>query len=88
MEPESLETSIQMWKTSITPEHLDEHYSILKHGLGGEGTMSLFVNVPATKHRKFAFTDTESLKVKLKLKNVKRYLSEEMALYWDSLTEH
>ena len=85
MEPESLETSILMWKTGITREHLDELYCILKHGFGGEGTMSLFVNVPSTQCRKFAFTDTESLKMKLKLKNVKRYLSEEMELYWDSL---
>lgn len=88
MEPETLETSIQAWKTSITPEHLDELYSILKHGFGGEGTMSLFVNVPATKHGKFAFTDTESRKTKLKLQNIKRYLSHDMECYWDSLINH
>lgn len=85
MELESYDVTKQMWKTVITKDHLDELYSILKHGFGGHGTVCLSVNVPFTKRGKFAFTDTESSKATLKLKNIKKYLSKDMEDYWDSL---
>ena len=85
MELESYEVTKQMWKTGITQEYLDELYFILKKGFGGHGTVCLSVNVPFTKRGKFAFTDTESSRAKLNLKNIKKYLSEEMQQYWDSL---
>jgi hypothetical protein len=85
MQLESYEVTKEMWKTAITKEYLDELYSILKQGFGGHGTACLSVNVPFTKQGKFAFTDTESSRAKLKLKNIKKYLSKEMEQYWDSL---
>lgn len=87
MELESYEVTKEMWKTVITKEHLDELHTILKYGFGGNGTVCLSVNVPFTKRGKFAFTDTESRRTILKLKNVKKYLSKEMREYWLSLIE-
>lgn len=87
MEPESHEVTKEMWKTAITRKHLDELYQILKYGYGGHGVLSLLANVPYTKQGKFAFTDTEDPRTKLKLKkkHVKKFLSPEMQKYWDSL---
>lgn len=85
MEPESYEVTAHMWKTAITPEHLDELYSILKKGYGGHGMVSLVGNVPYTKQGKFAFTDTEDPRANLKLSQVKKYLSKDMQHYWDEL---
>ncbi len=85
MDLESYEVTKQMWQTVVTRKHLDELYSILKHGYGGRGTVCLSINVPYTKQGKFAFTDTESPKAELELKNVKKYLSKEMQRYWDRL---
>lgn len=85
MKPESYEVTKQMWKTIVTREHLDELYEILKHGHGGNGTVCLSVNVPYVGDGKFAFLDTESPQSKLKLKNIKKYLSKDMEKYWDKL---
>ena len=85
MEPESEEVSKLMWKTIVTRKHLDELYSILKQGYGGNGVISLVCNVPFTKCGKFAFTDTEDPQDELKLKYVKKFFSKEMQRYWDGL---
>ncbi len=85
VQPESRDVTERMWKTGITREHLDELYTIVKHGYGGQGTLALASNVPYTKSGKFAFTDTEDPQTDPKLKNAKHYLSKEMGLYWDSL---
>lgn len=85
MEPENLEVSAHMWNTVITPQHLDELYAILRHGYGGSGALSLFGNVPFTKKGKFAFIDTEKPKAHLPLKYIRKYLSKDMEIYWDSL---
>ncbi len=86
MEPENEEVSREMWKTKITRKHLDELYLILKSGYGGHGVLGLPNNVPYTKQGKFAFTDTEDPRTKFHLENhVKKYLSNEMRRYWDSL---
>jgi hypothetical protein len=85
MQLESYEVTKQMWKTGITEEYLDELYFILKQGFGGHGTACLSVNVPFTKQGKFAFTDTESSRAELRLKNIKKYLSKDMEQYWDGL---
>ena len=63
MEPESVETSMVMWKTAITSKYLDELYLILKSGYGGQGVLSLPCNVPYTKQGKFAFIDTEDPRI-------------------------
>jgi hypothetical protein len=87
MQPESHEVSKRMWQTAITRKHLDELYLILKEGYGGNGTISLFCNVPFTKRGVFAFTDTEDPRqcIEPKLKHVKKYISKEMQAYWDKL---
>lgn len=88
MEPVSLATTELMWKTIITRKHLDELYSIFKHGYGGHGTIFLTNNIPFTKQGKFAFTDTEDPREALKLKDlqhIKKYLSKDMQRYWDTL---
>jgi hypothetical protein len=85
MDPESCEVSKRQWRTGVTRKMLDELYAILKHGYGGSGTLSLCNNVPYTRNGTFAFTDTEDPRAKLKLKYIKRFLSMEMAAYWDSL---
>ncbi len=85
MEPESKEVSVHMWKTTVTRKHLDELYSILKHGYGGHGVINLPNNVPFTKQGKFAFTDTEDPRNDLNLKHIKKYLSKGMQHYWDNL---
>ncbi len=86
MEPENEEVSREMWKTKITRKHLDELYLILKSGYGGYGVLSIPCNVPYTKQGNFAFTDTEDPRTPFKLKGrVKKFLSNEMRRYWDSL---
>lgn len=85
MELETKEVSRQMWKTGVTRKHLDELYSIFKHGYGGPGIVKLPANVPYTKNGTFAFTDTEDPPANLKLKYIKKYLSKEMQRYWDTL---
>ena len=85
MQLESKEVSKHMWKTAVTRKHLDELYSIFKHGYGGPGIVKLPANVPYTKNGTFAFTDTEDPPAKLKLKYIKKYLSKEMQSYWDDL---
>jgi len=83
MELESEEVTKLAWKSYVTPRHLDELHSIIKHGYG---TIGLVRNIPYTKNGTFAFTDTEYPVRKLKLKKVKPYLSEEMQEYWSTLT--
>lgn len=87
VEPESHAVTERMWRTAITREHLDELYTILKHGYGGHGVLALAGNVPYTKKGKFAFTDTEDPQADLKLEYVKNFLSKEMQRYWDTLIE-
>jgi hypothetical protein len=84
MQLESEEITKRAWKTYVTPEHLDELYTIIKPGYG---TVGLVRNIPYTKNGKFAFTDTEYPKRKNKLHRVKPYLSEEMQEYWTHLTQ-
>ena len=88
MELESEEVTAHTWKTAVTRKHLDELYTIFKHGYGGNSVVNLDANVPFTKRGKFAFTDTEDPQANLKLKFVKKYLSKDMQRYWDSLTEN
>ena len=86
MELVSYEQSELMWKTGITTEHLDELYSIIKHGYGGHSVLYLPSNIPFTKNNKFAFVDTEGPQSDgLKLKMIKKFLSKEMQKYWDTL---
>lgn len=76
--------SINAWKTAITPAHLQELYSIIKHGYG---SIRVAENIPYTQQGSFAFTDTEYPHRKLKMRKVLPYLSEEMQQYWTELTK-
>lgn len=88
MELVSVEESEHMWRYGIKTKHLDELYSIMKHGYGGRGVRYLANNVAYTKNNKFAFIDTEGPQAKdLNLKPIKKYLSKEMQKYWDSLIQ-
>ena len=82
MEIEEQEVTRIAWKTRITTKHLDELYIILKSGYG---STSIVNNYPYTKHGYFCSIDLEKPKRKCEMKRVKRYLSEEMKRYWNSL---
>ena len=82
MEIEDEEVSKIAWKTEVTPRHLQELYSILSTGYG---SIDLPINIPYTKKGCFAFIDTENLKRKLNLRQVKKYFSKEMANCWERL---
>lgn len=84
MEVESKEKTAFAWKTCVTKEHLDELFSIVKHGYG---TVGLTRNILYTKSGTFSFVDTEYPIRRLNLKRVRTYLSEEMQSYWDILIE-
>ena len=88
MELVSPEETEYKWKKWVKTKHLDELYSIIKHGYGGISVLYLVNNVPFTKNNKFAFIDTEGPQSDhLKLKFIKKYLSKEMQDYWDSLIQ-
>lgn len=72
------------WKNLATREHIRELYCILSHGFA---SCFLTANIPFTKHGKFACIDTEHPYRKLKYDMVKRFLSDEMAAYWDALVK-
>ncbi|MES2344617.1 MAG: hypothetical protein V4494_01575 [Chlamydiota bacterium] len=82
MEIENEHITKKAWKYLITFQHLDELYAIIKHGYG---TVGLVRNIPYTKNKVFAFTDTEYPVRPLKLERVYPYLSKEMQRYWDTL---
>lgn len=81
----SSEETAYAWYHLVTPEILDELFCILSHGYS-----SCYVaqNIPLTKSGKFACVDTEYPKRDLRhrYREVKKYLSPEMQLYWDTLT--
>ena len=82
----SEEETRNKWKKGIKSKHLDELYSIIKHGYGGVSVLYLVENLPLTKNNKFAFIDTEGPQSDhLEFEFIKRYLSKEMQKYWDSL---
>ena len=72
------------WKNLATKEILHELYIILSHGYGSS---FLTGNIPYTQSGKFALVDTEYPRRAIKMKNVKKYLSSEMAAYWDRLVK-
>lgn len=78
----SVEETELAWRTKVTKAHLNELYTIL---CGGYGSTMLDANIPYTKSGKFAFIDTEYPKRKLNFATVRRFLSDEMREYWDSL---
>lgn len=80
----SRKESFEAWKTVPTKEHLRQLYCILSRGFS---SCYLPGNIPYTRNGKFACIDTETPQRKLPYNNVKKYLSEEMALYWDQLVK-
>ncbi len=80
----SFEESLEVWSNKITTEHLDELSCILHHGFA---SAYLPFNVPYCKNGKFACVDTENPKREVKFHLARPYLSSEMLVYWDKLTE-
>ncbi|MFA6915989.1 MAG: hypothetical protein WC222_06300 [Parachlamydiales bacterium] len=78
----SEEENLLAWKTKITKEHLKELYSILTHS---PGITLRPDNIVYTTDGKFAFIDTEYLRARPYLSNIKHYLSDEMKAYWSKL---
>ncbi|MBY0529226.1 MAG: hypothetical protein K2P51_03450 [Rhabdochlamydiaceae bacterium] len=81
MDIESAQISKNAWKKEVSRSHLNELYAILRHGYGSVN----LGNIPRTKNGKFAFIDTEFSRRRHNLKHVKKYLSNEMAHYWEHL---
>jgi len=77
------DTNISAWKTLITPEHLDQLYTIIKKA-GGSSYRA--VNVPLSIDGKFAFIDSEYPNQKSNFQSIKKYLSPEMLSYWEQIT--
>ncbi len=71
------------WKTLVTREHLDELFIIMKWGY----STTQIANIPYTKSGKFAFMDTEYPCRNLHLIHIEKYLSKEMAKYWERMLE-
>lgn len=82
MDVVSFEETTLAWRTVVTKAHLDELYTLL---CAGYGSAKLDANVPYTKSGKFAFIDTEYPKRKFNFATIKRFLTDEMGEYWDSL---
>lgn len=82
MQLESDALSAFAWKHFVSKKQIDELYLILKQGYGSS---SIVNNIPYTKQGKFAFTDTEYPKRKIHMRGVKKFLSEEMQEYWETL---
>lgn len=84
MDLASHQENIDAWKTKITKKHLEELYAILSQGYG---SAYVAANVPLTKSGSFTFIDTEYPKRKIKYAQVKQFLSQPMAKYWDKLVK-
>ncbi len=78
----SKEKSTKAWKTKITKDHLDELYGILYYAGGNSYRPD---NIAYTEEGKFAFIDTEySYIYRSSYESIKKYLSPEMAKYWET----
>lgn len=75
--------SRDVWELNVERKHLRELYTIFKKGYG---SAYLHANVPFTESGKFAFIDTEYNKRKINLAHARRFLSDEMQIYWEHLT--
>ncbi len=80
----SAKESARAWREKITKRHLDELYCILSHGLP---SCFLVDNIPYTKDGLFACIDTEHPRRTLDYAGVKRFISPELARYWDELVK-
>lgn len=69
------------WKNHVKHKHLKELQLILSNGLGSS---KLVENIPYTKEGLFTCIDTE--KPSQGNSYIKKYLSEEMSIYWNNLT--
>lgn len=76
------ETSRIAWKERVTKRHIEELYCILSHGFS---SCCLPSNIPYTQCGKFACIDTEHPTRRLPYDHVGRYLSDQMAEYFDYL---
>lgn len=77
--------NLHAWKTIITPEHLDELYTILSRARGSSYRPD---NIAYTKKGKFAFIDTEYPSHGPDYDSIRKYLSPEMLEYWDKIVKN
>ncbi|WP_068470876.1 hypothetical protein [Candidatus Protochlamydia phocaeensis] len=72
------------WQNYITPDHLDELYSILSFAKGSSYRPD---NIAYTNQGLFAFIDTEYPSQGPDYKSIRMYLNPDMRAYWDRLVK-
>lgn len=75
-------TNLLFWKTIVTPEHLNELYTVISQANGRSYRAD---NIPFTVERKIAFVDTEYPTAKPDYSHIKKYLSDDMRRYWEEI---
>lgn len=75
-------TNLLYWKTIITPEYLNELYTVISQANGRSYRAD---NIPFTVDRKIAFVDTEYPTAQPDYNHIKKYLSDDMRLYWEEI---
>ena len=78
----SIGQSQRAWKYKASKKHLRELYSILSHGYA---SCWLAENIPYSKDGFFTCIDTEYPERQLDCRKARRYFSESMQAYWDTL---
>jgi hypothetical protein len=72
------------WKKRVTHRHLDELHLILSQGYGSSYLLN---NIPFTEEETFTLIDLEKPKRNIHLKRIRKYFSDDMKTYWDSLVD-
>lgn len=80
----SPEENLRAWKELITPEHLDELFTIISRAKGASYRPD---NIAYTHQGHFAFIDTEYPAEGPDYKSIQPYLNEEMRAYWKQLVK-
>lgn len=78
------ELNIAAWKNLVTPQILDELYTIISRANGSSYRPD---NIPFSYLGKFAFIDTEYPYRNPDFKSIRPYLSSAMCKYWDELVK-
>ena len=81
----SKEINLEMWRHAVTEEVLDELYSILTLAKGSSYRPD---NIWYTKNNTFAFIDTEYPTADPDYYSIRKYLNQEMRIYWDALIKN
>lgn len=78
----SEEENYYLWRTAITPKHLDELMIMMR---STKGVTFRPDNLPFLKDGRIALIDTEASFKPTNYQLIREYLSEEMQAYWDAL---